>query len=164
MVPPVRRKCLAILCKVCSHYGLIPRSIQIPLCHDRTEAPRYEGGFAKVWKGEHEGIEVAIKVLKVFEASDLVKIKRVGFPICRRACVDRLVSTTQRFRKDVMTWKALRHQNTLPLLGVMMSGNQFVMVSEWMANGNITEFIEMHRDVNRFKLVGLCSTVDCTCY
>ena len=164
MAPPVRRKCLAILCKVCSHYGLIPRSIQIPLCHDRTEAPRYEGGFAKVWKGEHEGIAVAVKVLKVFTTSDLVKIKRVGFPVFRRAGVDRLVPITQRFCKEVMTWKALRHKNTLPLLGVMMSSNQFVMVSEWMANGNINEFIKTRRDANRFELVGFCSTVDCTCH
>jgi len=27
------------------------------------------------------------------------------------------------------------------------------MVSEWMANGNIREFVGMHRDVNRLKLV-----------
>ena len=29
----------------------------------------------------------------------------------------------------------------------------FVMVSEWMTNGNINEFIEENSDVNRFKLV-----------
>ena len=81
MVPPIRRKCLATLCKICSHHALIPRPIQIPLCYDRTEAPRYRGGFAEVWKGEHEGIEVAVKVLKVFVTSDLAKITRVGFPI-----------------------------------------------------------------------------------
>ena len=104
-------------------------------------------------KGEHEGIEVAIKVLKVFETSDLVKIKRVGFLICRRACIDRLMPTAQRFRKEVMTWKTLHHQNVLPLVGVMMSGCQFMMVSEWMGNGNINEFIETHRDANHFKLV-----------
>jgi serine/threonine protein kinase len=159
----LRRKYLATLCKICRHHVLIPQSIQILLCYNRTEDPRYEGGFARVWKGEHEGIAVAVKVLKVFKESDLVKIKRVGFPISQRARVDWLVPTTQRFCKEAMTWKALRHQNTLPLLGVMMSGNQFVMVSEWMANGNITEFIETHRDANRFKLVGLCSAVDYTC-
>ena len=116
-----------------------------------------------MWKGEHEGTAVAVKVLKVFEANDLVRIKRVGFPISQRARADRLVPTTQRFCKEAMTWKALRHQNTLPLLGVIMSDNQFVMVSEWMANGNITEFIEMHRDVNRFKLVRFRSTLACIC-
>ena len=82
----------------------------------------------------------------------------------KRSCADRLVLIMQRFCKEVITWKALHHPNTLPLLGVMMSGNQFVMVSEWMAHGNITQFIETHRDANRFKLVGFCSTVGCTCH
>ena len=157
MTPWLRKKCLATLCKLCSHHVLVPRSIQIPLCYNRTEAPRYQGGFAEVWKGEHEGIEVAAKVLKVFATSDLVKIRRVGFQNRQRACVDRLVPISQRFCREVMSWKGLRHQNVLPLLGVTISGNQFVMVSEWMANGDINEFIKMHRDVNRFKLVGSCS-------
>ena len=42
----------------------------------------------------------------------------------------------------------------LSLLGVTMSDNQFAMVSEWMVNGNINEFIKAHGDVNRFELVG----------
>ena len=35
-----------------------------------------------------------------------------------------------------------------------MDENQFVMVSEWMGNGNINEFIRSHKDVDRFELVG----------
>ena len=62
---------------------------------------------------------------------------------------------TQRFCKEVMTWKALHHQNVLPLLGVTMANTQFTMVSEWMANGNINEFIKMDRHANRFELVGV---------
>ena len=38
-----------------------------------------------------------------------------------------------------------------------MSDGQFAMVSEWMANGTINEFVKTHRDANRFKLVGSCS-------
>jgi len=34
-----------------------------------------------------------------------------------------------------------------------MSGNQFAMVSEWMANGNIGQFITAHPHENRFELV-----------
>ena len=63
------------------------------------------------------------------------------------------MSTTQRFCKEVVTWKSLRHQNVLPLLGVMMIKDQLTMVSEWMVNGNINEFIKAHRDANRFDLV-----------
>ena len=51
-------------------------------------------------------------------------------------------------------WKALCHPNVLSLLGVTMGNNQFAMVSEWMTNGNINEFVRANRDANRFKLVG----------
>ena len=54
-----------------------------------------------------------------------------------------------------MTWKTLRHPNVLPLLGVTMSNNHFAMVSEWMADGNIVEFVRAHGDANRFGPVGL---------
>ena len=52
-----------------------------------------------------------------------------------------------------MTWKALHHPNVLPLLGVITTNNQFAMVSEWMINGNISEFIKTCEDANRFELV-----------
>ena len=52
-----------------------------------------------------------------------------------------------------MTWNALRHPNVLPLLGVTMGDSEFAMVSEWMTNGNINEFVKAHRDANRFELV-----------
>ena len=40
-----------------------------------------------------------------------------------------------------------------------MEDKQFVMVSEWMENGNINEFIKAHDDVNRFELVGFAPAV-----
>ena len=53
-----------------------------------------------------------------------------------------------------MTWKFLRHPNVLPLIGVMVSENQFAMISDWMANGNINDFMKAHPDANRLELVG----------
>ena len=41
----------------------------------------------------------------------------------------------------------------MPLVGVIMTEDKFAMVSGWMANGNINEFVKVHWDVNRFKLV-----------
>jgi len=34
-----------------------------------------------------------------------------------------------------------------------MGDSEFAMISEWMADGNINEFIEAHRDANWFELV-----------
>lgn len=134
LVPWLRKKCLTTLCKICGRRGMLPRSLHIPLCYNRLDPPLYNGGYAEVWKGKHQGREVAVKVLKVYLTSDFDEI-------------------TRRFCKEVMTWKTLRHQNLLPLLGVTMNNNQFAMVSEWMINGNINEFIEEHGDVNRFELL-----------
>ena len=38
-----------------------------------------------------------------------------------------------------------------------MGNNRFMMVSEWMINGDINEFVKVHGDVNRFELVGFYS-------
>ena len=34
-----------------------------------------------------------------------------------------------------------------------MTGDHFTMVSEWMTNGNINEFVATHPHENRFELV-----------
>jgi serine/threonine protein kinase len=52
-----------------------------------------------------------------------------------------------------VTWKTLRHPNVLSLLGITMSNDQFAMVSEWMINGNINEFVKARKDANKFELV-----------
>lgn len=89
----------------------------------------------------------------MFATSNLVQITKVGFPDCRSMHGDRLVSAMQSLCKEFVTWKALHHENVLPLLRVVMSENQFAMVLEWMVNGDINRFIRTHRDMNCFKLV-----------
>jgi len=64
-----------------------------------------------------------------------------------------LPGPVQSFCKEVVAWKTLRHPNVLPLLGVTMTDTQFVMVSEWMGNGNINAFVKAHTNVNRLELV-----------
>ena len=79
--PLLRRKCLSALCRISGRQGLLPRSVQIPLCYNRTDTPLYRGGYADVWKGEYQGREVAVKVLLVYRTSNLDKITRVS---CQR--------------------------------------------------------------------------------
>ena len=76
--PWLQGKCLVTLYRICGRQGLLPRSVQIPLCYNRMDPPMCHGGFAEVWKGEHQGREVAVKVLKISMASDLVKVTRVS--------------------------------------------------------------------------------------
>jgi hypothetical protein len=53
-----------------------------------------------------------------------------------------------------VTWKTLRHPNILPLIGVTMSETRFAMVSDWMVNGTLNDFVKAHLDVNQLELVG----------
>ena len=50
-------------------------------------------------------------------------------------------------------WKRLSDPNTLPLIGAYMDGPELVMVSEWMDNGNIKQYLERNSRVNKPALV-----------
>jgi len=63
------------------------------------------------------------------------------------------MSESQRFCREGVAWKHLRHPNILPLLGVTVGEHRFALVSEWIENGNINEFIERDRHGNRAELV-----------
>ena len=65
-----------------------------------------------------------------------------------------LIAIVQKFCKEVIMWKSLDNPNVLPLLGATMSNKRFTMISEWMDNRNIGEFVKAHKSVNRFELVG----------
>jgi len=77
--PRLRRNSLNLLSGVCGVYRLLPRSLHIPLCYDRLGTPLYRGGYADVWKGEHQGRPVAVKVLRVYLMDDFNKILSVGY-------------------------------------------------------------------------------------
>ena len=76
--PDMRRECLRSSYKICGRKALLPKLFPIPLCYDPTDTPQTHGGLADVWKGERNGQEVAAKALRVYKASDLERISRVG--------------------------------------------------------------------------------------
>jgi hypothetical protein len=54
--------------------------------------PLYRGGFADVWKGEHCGRDVAIKVLRIYSNSDLQKIIGVSHRHASCPCANLLMA------------------------------------------------------------------------
>ena len=94
LLPWHRKKCLSVLCKICGRQALLPKSLRVPLCYNRSDNPLYRGGYADVWKGEHRGRYVAVKVLRVYSMGDSDKITSVRFSACSKACVDWLTELT----------------------------------------------------------------------
>jgi len=68
---PTGKKCLRLLYRTCGHHALLPRTLKIPVHYDRTSAALFRGGYADVWKGEHCGQDVAVKVIRTYSNSDL---------------------------------------------------------------------------------------------
>lgn len=56
-------------------------------------------------------------------------------------------------------WKSLRHPNVLPLVGITISETRFAMISNWMANGNINDFVRTNPNVDRLGLASFSNTV-----
>ena len=68
-------------------------------------------------------------------------------------CVLTTDRVSQRFCREVVVWKTLRHPNVLPLLGVTMTEDRLIMVSEWMVKGNIRQFMKAENNADRLGLV-----------
>ena len=58
-------------------------------------------------------------------------------------------------------WRSLRHPNVLPLMGVTMTETRFAMISDWMVNGNINDFVKARPGVDRIGLVGFRPKYHC---
>ena len=125
--------------------------MHIPDCSkDSVEVE--SGGFADVSRSTYEGRQVAVKVVRMYATDDLDVIRSVSAP--SGSTVTRVwMNILQRFCREAVAWKHLRHPNILPLLGVTVGEQRFAMVSEWMENGNINKFIKRNRHANRAELV-----------
>lgn len=131
---PSRKRCFRALYKTCGRHSLLPETLRVPTCYDRAGYPLHWGRYADVWKGTCHNQDVAVKVIRTYSNEDFHKVVR-------------------RFCKEVVIWKTLQHPNVLPLVGVTMSEARFAMISGWMENGNIKEYVKVNPFANRFELL-----------
>ena len=56
--------------------------------------------------------------------------------------------------REIVVWREIDHANVLKFLGVCRGvGGRIALVSEWMENGNVGEFLENNPYANRGILV-----------
>ncbi|CAE7163223.1 unnamed protein product, partial [Rhizoctonia solani] len=95
------------------------------------------GGFGDIWKGKlHNGVNVAIKAWRanLLGQCDPKTLKRAA--------------------REIYYWSRMQHINIHQLQGVILFKNQYLgMVSEWMENGNLHEYLRKRPDVDRYQLV-----------
>ncbi|KAF8747019.1 Protein tyrosine kinase, partial [Rhizoctonia solani] len=119
---------------ICRH-GCIDFSPYMDTAQD-TAVLMSGGGFGDIWKGElHNGSQVAIKAWRasLIEQCDYKTLKRAT--------------------REIYYWSKMKHENIHELLGVIIfMGHSFGMVSEWMENGNLHEYLRKESSADSYQL------------
>ena len=53
----------------------------------------------------------------------------------------------------MVIWKRISHPNVVPFLGVSEVPTPLCMVSEWMPNGNVRDYVRINPEASRLQLV-----------
>lgn len=55
----------------------------------------------------------------------------------------------------MITWSKLSHPNILSLLGYIVDDEYPCLISEWMENGTVRQYLETHPELDILNLVGI---------
>jgi hypothetical protein len=135
--------------------------------------PTTSGGFGEVWRcilrtdvkeivvrpsrtDDHHHLrsfQVAVKVIRLEGAGVNGKVMcNIMTPIYVLTCC-----AIQDLRLELGTWKRLCHENILPLLGTTRGFAPHIsMVSPWLENGSLTDYLQEHQDMtlpDRLRIV-----------
>ena len=151
--PAENQAFFVMLGRLAERHGLLPSCMRIAGKVEVSGRLLASNRFADLTTGTYGEHLVAIKTLRITARDDYVKIRKVSTGVGHPGYALSAIPI-QRVCKGVVLWNTLSHPNILKLVGVQedMNNRQFSIVSEWMSNGNIMEFIE-NNHANRLELV-----------
>ncbi|KAK7026375.1 kinase domain-containing protein [Favolaschia claudopus] len=101
--------------------SLYPRCFTLTGLH-RVGTQVAGGGYGDIWKGLVRGQSVCVKMLRIFQESDIAM-------------------AVKEFGAEAIIWRQLCHPNVLPFFGLYYIDQRLCLISPWMQNGNIIEFL-----------------------
>ncbi|KAJ3474540.1 hypothetical protein NLI96_g12402 [Meripilus lineatus] len=119
--------------------GQIPSELFITDVIRREQYHVFGGSYSDVYKGSLNGHDVALKVMRIF---------------LRQSQVER-EKTYRAMRKEILVWSHMEHQNLLPLYGIDQTSipSGPCLVSPWLKNGDIMNFLETTMDTTHDVLI-----------
>ncbi|KAF5351554.1 hypothetical protein D9758_007247 [Tetrapyrgos nigripes] len=134
----LRSKILAAMLRLAKESGLYPKMFALHGIQTLGEYPVASGGFGEIFRGDFGGQAACLKVIKIYRDSDIRKL--LNF-----------------FLQEAILWRQLDHPNVVPFLGLYFLGDdnrRLCLLSPWMENGNVVQYLEAHagRSINRVTL------------
>ncbi|KAF8597629.1 kinase-like protein [Ceratobasidium sp. AG-I] len=100
-----------------------------------SKEPLFGGGFGDIYSGKLcNGTHVAIKTTRLFISTE-------GYQ-----------KTLKRIAQELYTWSKLKHDNVLVLVGLAQFNGRIAMISPWMTNGTLLQYISAHPQTDRGQL------------
>ncbi|KAJ7651181.1 kinase-like domain-containing protein [Roridomyces roridus] len=115
------------------HLALLPDALSVSNVRLRNVHPVNRGGFAIIYRGYYQQtddteLDVALKVIPIFEHHSEEDRRRVF----------------DKFSKEALVWRYLKHPNVVPFLGIdstTFENQQRALVSPWMVQGSVLDFV-----------------------
>lgn len=155
----IYNRSLRALRKTCGIYGILPSSHLMSQgltlgTADTMKRPFASGGFADVWKARNDNGQIfAVKTFRVYE-EDIPTLVRKVLRVCHS--VYQYLSLEHRpqvYCKAVVICRRMRHKNVLSVEGVAPGLFEFCLLSKWMDNGNLLDYVRTHGQFDRLSLV-----------
>ncbi|KAF8597625.1 kinase-like protein [Ceratobasidium sp. AG-I] len=111
----------------------ITKDLDLEKC---TKHPLFGGGFGDIYFGKlRDGTQVAIKSARHFIGS-----------------TEGYQQSLKRIAQELYTWSKCKHDNVLALIGLAQFNGRIAMISPWMSNGTLLEYISRHPLADRCQL------------
>ncbi|KAL0059673.1 Guanine nucleotide-binding protein alpha-2 subunit [Marasmius tenuissimus] len=140
----LRSSIFTVMIRLSKLSGLHPKGLLLQDVRKLGRHPIAAGGFGDVWKGiigqsDSEGQLVCLKVSKVYVKSDLDVLFK-------------------EYLREAIMWRQLNHRNVLPFLGIfyLKDDSQFCLISPWMENGNLLQYLKATRRADVDHIVLAC--------
>ncbi|KAJ3572232.1 hypothetical protein NP233_g3214 [Leucocoprinus birnbaumii] len=135
--PALRPRLLKAALRLCKSSRRRPSCPELPQIEDRSD-PIQTGSFGEVVRGRCNGYLVCLKVVKVYQDRDINHLIRL-------------------FTREALLWSQLDHPNVLPFYGIYPMKHdplgRVCLVSPWMSNGNVMEYLRDNPEAPRLYLV-----------
>lgn len=127
-----------------------PREVEV----DYTVPANTGGAFCDLFCGRHLRLgKVALKRLRT-DMSKSGHIPVRSLTLTRALVLDICLSLRQHFLGEVQLWQSLSHPHLLPFLGVLFD-DRISLVSPFVENGSLPEYLLKHPDSNYVKFVSM---------
>ncbi|SJL06567.1 uncharacterized protein ARMOST_09909 [Armillaria ostoyae] len=131
-----KRALLKTSLKLTRIHDCVPRCLMLKGFKRTGNYPFALGHFGELWRGQAEGIEVAVKQARVFTSDNNIN------------------KVLRQVRREAIIWRQCDHPNVLPFYGIYRDSapSTYCLVSPFMANGSLRQYMNKTDHPKRHNL------------